>query len=125
MWYQKQIWSGRLLAEQELMTERFPQFVLTERDGGSLAWTGIIEPVQGHEFVVSIRYPNRYPYKEPKVFVDEPSLRSGAPHRYLDGSLCVHRKRWDPKTGTAASIVPLAATWLALYLNWAASGEKY
>ncbi len=40
-------------------------------------------------------------------------------------SICVHKASWDPMTGTAASCVGLAASWLIAYLNWLENGEVF
>ncbi|MDM7913881.1 MAG: hypothetical protein QUU85_01255 [Candidatus Eisenbacteria bacterium] len=117
-WYQEGRWQHRLLAEQELMKSRFPQFRLVQAAGGDLRWIGTLEPVAGQEFLVSLCYPRRYPYESPKLFVEEPRIRSGAPHLYADGSLCVYKQRWDPETSTATSCIPLLAAWLARYVHW-------
>lgn len=125
MWHQQERWSHRLLAEQELMRSRFPRFALIESHGGGLRWVGMIQPVAGRNFIVSVRYPDNYPYLPPTLFVEKPALRPGAPHRYVDGSICVHKDRWEPATGTAASCVPLAAAWLTAYLAWLAGEGAY
>ena len=107
------------------MAERFPQFVL-ERDGsGNLCWEGILEPSQGRQFRVTITYPSRYPYREPIARVEDPPIERGAPHLYRDFSLCVHRKQWNAETGTAASVVPLVASWLVAYVAWIETGETF
>lgn len=101
------------------MRARFPAFSLLEAAGGELRWVGVIAPVAGREFLIAVRYPANYPYTEPRLFVEQPALRAGAPHRYQDESLCIHRTQWNPMTGTAASCVPLAAAWLLNYVVWA------
>lgn len=126
MWYEEQRWRARLVAEQELMRSRFPGFKLTRAGDGGLRWVGVIEPVSGYPFFVSLRYPPHYPYQEPKSFVEAPPLRAGAPHVYAnDLSLCVHKAAWDPMTGTAAGCVPLVSAWLVAYVNWLESGETF
>ena len=42
MWYREARWKARLLLEQALMRERFPQFILTRGVGGTLVWRGDI-----------------------------------------------------------------------------------
>lgn len=125
MWYRQDRWRNRLLAEQELMRSRFPNFSLLQTAGGELRWIGVLEPVPDREFVVSVRYPSTYPYAPPRFFVEEPPLRPGAPHVYSDNSLCVYKQQWNPMTGTAASCVPLVAAWLVGYLNWTENGQVF
>jgi ubiquitin-protein ligase len=76
-------------------------------------------------YLVSLSYPARYPYQEPKLRVEQPRLREGAPHTYADASLCVHRASWDPNRSTAVSEVPLIAAWLVAYENWLSTGERF
>lgn len=124
-WFLQPRWKPRLLAEAVLMKERFPDFRLLETDDGLLRWVGVLTPTRGSEFVVSLTYPADYPYREPKLRVDRPALAGGAPHLYSDGSLCVHKQRWDPMRGTAASEVPLIAAWLVAYLSWRRTGVSF
>ncbi len=107
------------------MLDRFPAFTLLRGADGALRWEGWLEPVPARRFLISVRYPPHYPYAAPVLHVITPSLRSGSPHRYADGSLCVHKMRWDPATGTAASCVPLAAAWLVGYISWVELGESF
>lgn len=125
MWYRETIWSGRLLVEKALMADRFPTFLLFRSPGGSLAWFGLLRPTGGTEYLVSLTYPTRYPYEEPRLRVESPRLRDGAPHTYMDSSLCVHRTNWDPHRSTAVSEVPLAAAWLTAYEHWLRTGERF
>ena len=124
MWHHEARWQSRLFAEEALMRERFPGFALRRRLD-ELFWEGTLEPIQGRRFRITLTYPSRYPYQEPVLRVVRPSLRDGAPHRYVDGSICVHRSGWNPATGTAASMIPLASVWLVGYLNWLENGEGF
>jgi hypothetical protein len=112
-----------MVAEMAVMEERFPQFVLKRGARGSLLWEGVLKPVPGFAFLVHVAYPERYPYSEPVLWVVRPGIRSGAPHLYLNGTLCVHRDAWNSATGTAASMIPLASDWLRHYLFWERTGE--
>ena len=107
------------------MRERFPQFVLTESTSGLLIWRGILLPVAGSPFVISVTMPARYPYSAPELRAEQPRIRAGAPHLYANGTLCVHRLNWDPMRGTVVSVIPLAAAWLVGYLNWIRTGENF
>lgn len=123
MWYRDFRWRNRLLAEKALMRERFPGFSLRRNRSGDLAWQGTLELVRGARFQIRLVYPSHYPYQEPTLRVVEPILHHGTPHRYADGSLCVHRTGWNPATGTAASMIPLAGDWLLHYVHWLATKE--
>jgi ubiquitin-protein ligase len=124
-WYEDPRWRRRLLAEQELMRARFPQFVLKRGRAGELYWRGAVEPVPRAVFIVRVVYPATYPFVEPTLRVDTPPLRAGAPHVYADGSLCVHRRQWDPTRGTAPSLVPVLCGWLFMYERWRLHGEVF
>jgi ubiquitin-protein ligase len=124
VWYRDERWKARLVAERLLMQERFPQFILQQTDEDTLRWVGILEPVEGQPFAVSLAYPARYPYNAPVFRVEAPALSIGCPHLYADGSLCVH-KSWDSDRATAASCVPLICAWLVAYLHWLETGETF
>lgn len=125
MWYLEPRWRNRLLAEQALMVARFPLFRLIRSPGGDLSWVGLLRPTGATGYLVSLTYPTRYPYQEPKLRVEQPRLREDAPHTYADSSLCVHRSGWDPNRSTAVSEVPLIAAWLIAYENWLSTGERF
>jgi len=125
MWFTDPRWRHRLVAEHTLMADRFPEFRLIRSGTGQLMWIGALRPMRGREYVVSLTYPARYPYQEPKLRVERPRLRAGAPHTYMDESLCVHRSAWDPHRSTAVSEVPLIAAWLVAYENWLRTGEGF
>ena len=126
MWYQEQKWRNRLVAEAALMHERFPGFVLTRGAAGQLVWRGMLQPVRNApNYEISVTVPARYPYEAPVLRVERPALRTGAPHLYLNGSLCVYRQSWDPMRGTVASVVPLIAAWLTAYEHWRQTGESF
>jgi hypothetical protein len=127
MWYRQSRWKPRLVAEQAVMAQRFPRFVLRRRISGELFWDGFIEPQPNALFRVTLTYPSEYPYREPALHVVDPPLRHGTPHVYIGASgwICVHRRQWNPATGTAASLVPLIAAWLVAYIHWLRTGESF
>lgn len=126
MWYQEQKWRNRLMVEAALMRERFPGFVLMSGAAGQLIWRGVLQPMQGASaYEISVTVPARYPYEAPKLRVERPALRPDAPHRFLDGSICIYRQSWDPLRGTVASVVPLVAAWLTAYEHWRRTGESF
>lgn len=107
------------------MADRFPDFRLIREANGDLVWVGRLSPTGGMGYVVTLTYPARYPYREPKLRVVHPQVRPGSPHTYSDSSLCVHRSTWDPHRSTAVSEVPLIAAWLVAYENWVRTGEGF
>ena len=125
MWYLDKRWHNRLIAEQSLMGERFPQFALTRSPSGLLVWRGVLVPVKDSPYEISVTMPVRYPYEAPELRAERPRISHGAPHLYANGALCVHKLSWDPMRGTVVSVIPLAAAWLVGYLNWARTGEQF
>lgn len=126
MWYQVPRWRNRLIAEQALMRERFPHFVLCRDASDRLVWRGILVPFEeGPGFLATLVLPSDYPYASPQLFVERPAIRPDAPHLHADGTLCIYKDDWSPGTGTAASVLPLAAVWLLNYLLWIATGEVW
>lgn len=113
------------MAEVVVMHAHFPGFQLTKGTNGSLTWVGVVTPTPEDDFLVAIVYPDNYPYQSPALWALEPPLRPGAPHLYMDGSLCIHANNWDPERGTAASCVTLAAAWLVAYEAWRQTGLRY
>jgi len=124
-WFQQPRWKPRLIAESMLMNERFPGFLLVQSPAGQLTWLGILVPTGGNEYVVSVTYPPDYPYREPSLRVEQPAVEAGAPHLYLDGSLCLHKKDWNPDRATAVGEVSLIAGWLVAYEHWLLTGERF
>ena len=126
MWYQMPRWRSRLIAEQALMRERFPHFVLSRDSSDRLVWRGVLVPYErGPGFLIALVLPSSYPYEPPRLFVEQPVIRSDSPHVHPDGSVCVYKDDWSPDTGTVASVVPLASAWLLLYLIWLLTGEVW
>ena len=107
------------------MQRHFPHFT-RRRVNNVPTWHGTLQPFAAspvYTIVVSYRYP-----KAPRVRVSTPSLRSDAPHRYPDGSLCLYYPRdesWTPNMFISETIVPWAALWLAFYELWLQTGQWY
>ena len=121
-WYQR--FPQRIKAEQIIVSQRFPQFVLKEQKG-ILYWEGILITNFSTAYQVQIIYPDAYPYERPKFKVVKPEIRRDSPHRFIDGSLCVYPKKWEHRRCTAPAGVPLVAAWLALYEVWLRTGQRW
>ena len=122
MWFANQRGAMRLLTEGQAMRRHFPGFKLMQLRGGLLAWRGRLRLSGGASYVVSAELPSRYPYEAPVLRVLTPSLVGGCPHRYADGSLCVHLNTWSPHTGTVVQTIANAADWLLHYQGWRRTG---
>jgi hypothetical protein len=122
---------GRLVREEAVMEDRFPQFELHELDDGSLAWKGAIKSNNGNRYEVVINYPDRYPNpsKAPKAFIVEPRVdMTDTKHMWPDGHLCLFKpsdrdeRSWE-KNSTAATVVSWAAAWIFAYERYQETGN--
>lgn len=123
------------------------QFLKLGRTGNKLYWT--LKIIFGREVAVPrrrgkkpqvqiewepqvwqfrIEYPEEYPTRAPKIYVQEPGLAFSTPHRLPGGALCLfspldgREYGWNPNTGTAATIALWATEWVRAYLNWKKTG---
>jgi len=122
-WFTTERGRLRLIAERAVMSQHFPQFVLMKGLNGQLMWRGVLEPEDGRQFLVSAELPEHYPGLPPALHVLQPEIIQGCPHRYTNGSLCVHRKNWVPASGTVVQAIADAADWLRHYRGWRQTGE--
>jgi hypothetical protein len=74
-------------------------------------------------YVVSIRFPDNYPYEMPRVRVDAPPV-TYSPHRYQDGNICyLHPSMWNPGAHNLSFVIGRAAKWLSKYEVWKRNGQ--
>lgn len=111
------------------MRSHFPAFsyrLETHRRKRVPTWRGRLQPTEvSPAYQVQIQY--AYP-RSPRVWVFSPVLRSDAPHRYSDGSLCLYYPNdgsWTPALPIAQTFVPWTALWLAFYEVWLRTGTWY
>lgn len=106
------------------MVGAFPQFRHNITRQGGVEWSGSLRPtVESPVYHVRIVHE---PGRTPRVFVNRPVIRRGAPHRYRDGSLCLFWPRewqWSARESLAATIVPWTALWLYYYELWQVTEE--
>jgi len=122
-WYER--YPLRISAEKIIMQENYPQFVLKLDDKKQLFWDGILQTNFGTLYRVNINYPQAYPWQKPKLIIAHPQVRADAPHRFVDGSLCIYPDGWNYKQTTAPAAIPLIAGWLALYEVFLRTGERW
>jgi ubiquitin-protein ligase len=122
-WYER--YALRLAAEKIIMAENHPQFILKIDDRKRLFWEGLLQTNFGTLYRVNILYPSSYPWQKPKLEIIDPRLRTDAPHRFVDGSLCIYPEGWNHKQCTAPAAVPLIAGWLILYEVFLRTGKKW
>ena len=90
-------------------------------DGKVYARTAL-QTTAGHNYVLSIKFPDTYPYEMPRVFIDAPAI-TYAPHRYQAGNICyLHPSMWNPGTHNLAFVIWRAAKWLNKYEVWRNNG---
>jgi hypothetical protein len=111
------------------MRRHFPAFryrLETHRQKHVPTWRGRLQPTEvSPVYQVQIQY--AYP-RSPRIWVPSPALRSDAPHRYGDGSLCLYYPgdgSWTPALPIAQTLVPWTALWLAFYEIWLRTGTWY
>jgi hypothetical protein len=124
---------ARLVLEQRIMKERFPQFDL-RRDGDTLMWVGALETNRyNRRYELVICYPDAFPNEPPQVFPVNPAItvwkdekHAMLKHQYNDGSLCLFNpndRTYDSKTTTAATLVAITAYWLFAYEHYLETGK--
>ncbi len=113
----------RFRVEQRCMHER-THARLYDVDG-ALTWVEHLQSTAtGRPFAIAIKYPAAFPHSPPRAFVLSPPV-DGAPHRLIDGSLCL----WDnPAVGdgvrtTALMVRNRAVVWFLAFEVWKATGE--
>ncbi|MBI5778302.1 MAG: hypothetical protein HZA49_02475 [Planctomycetes bacterium] len=73
-------------------------------------------------YVISILFPDSYPYEMPSVNIDKPDVLSG-PHRYNTGNICyLHPSMWNPGQHNLSFVIQRTAKWINKYEVWKNSG---
>lgn len=120
-WYQRD--PRRLEKEVELMSQ-FTHAALRQTCSG-LVWVEGLQSLAGRRYELAIAYPERFPFERPKAFVMTPSV-TGAPHRLVDGSLCLFP---DPLATdircTAMVVRNRAVAWFLAYEIWLRNGHRW
>ena len=129
-WWQTQ--PNRLLTEQKIISQKFPQFKLGQAaedkkingmsvvKEGQKYWIGDLKTISGNPYTVLIVYPDHYPGREIRSYVIKPTLPVSN-HMYGDGHLCLYsndhggRGQGHGKGMTAASYIAWTAAWLHAY----------
>lgn len=74
-------------------------------------------------YVLSVKFPDTYPYEMPRVYVDAPAI-TVAPHRYQGGHICyMHPTMWNPGIHNLKFVIGRAAKWLNKYEVWRQRGK--
>lgn len=133
-WFSKPWYTNdpaRLVLEQRVMKERFPQFEL-RRDGNQLVWFGTLESNSNQPYEMALYYPDNFPAEPPKIFPITPALtvwkdeqNHVLKHQFNDGSLCLFHPRdrtWQSNT-TAATLLAITSLWLFAYESYVETGQ--
>jgi ubiquitin-protein ligase len=92
-------------------------------DGKVYARTAL-QTTAGGSYVLSVKFPDTYPYEMPRVFIDAPAIASYAPHRYQTGNICyLHPTMWNPGAHNLTFVIWRAAKWLNKYEVWRTKGS--
>jgi len=112
------------LLQRVEMRAVFPQFRWCITRAGGVQWKGPLQPTPDSPlYEVRIVHERE---RTPRTYVDRPAVRTDAPHRYPDGSLCLYWSDewiWIARESLAVTIVPWTAFWLYYYELWLVTSE--
>ena len=110
--------------ELECASMRHSNASLIQCPSGQLCWCDVIQSNRGNRYHVLIGYSPAFPFERPFAMITAPEIYEGAPHRYLDGTLCLFPSQSDPTMATTAGVVRgRTALWVLLFEHWLESGE--
>lgn len=118
----------RALKEQALLLQEYPSFEMDVDDDGTLyvhGWVGPNRNIQGRYHVLVLIPPGYGSGVMPSAHVLEPGLQNGAPHTFVDGSLCLDHSGAFTAKSTLVTFMAWVCVWLALYEGWLATGERW
>jgi hypothetical protein len=122
----------RIVWEAAAVRRHFPgRFRLILEPSGLPAWHGTV-PVEGEDFPIILTYPATYPAMFPLLETTYP-LPSACPHVLgRNGPRSVlcwiapdgnsKRRRWDPQTHTAATVMGAGQRWALAFRVWQTLG---
>jgi ubiquitin-protein ligase len=113
---------GRIQREFAEAQQRFSVLELRPTTDGNVFARAALQTLAG-TYVLSVRFPDKYPNEMPKVFVDAPTI-TASPHRYQTGNICyLHPSMWNPGIHNLTFVIARAAKWLNKYEVWRSKGE--
>jgi hypothetical protein len=115
----------RALKEQALLATEYPGFVMDIDDDGtpfSHGWIGPNDQLGGSYHVLLVLPPGYGQGVMPSVHVLEPPVAAGAPHLYVDGSLCLDHSGAFTRKSTLLTALAWVSVWLVLYEGWRTTG---
>ena len=70
-------------------------------------------------YILSIFFPDNYPYALPSVYVKKPTLKRGAPHMFSEDKICYqHFSTWNPGRHDLSHVIARSVKWLNKYEVW-------
>lgn len=118
----------RALEEQVLMSREYPGFEMDVDDDGTPyvhGWIGPNGTLKGSYHVLVELPPGYGRGAMPLAYILEPRLRRDAPHRYIDGSLCLDHSGAFTAKSTMLTFMAWVSVWLFLYEDWASTGRAW
>jgi hypothetical protein len=119
---------ARALKEQALLAAEYPEFAMDVHEDGTPyvhGWIGPSEQIRGRYQVLVTLPPGYGRGAMPQAFVLEPPLRKGAPHQFVDGSLCLDHSGAFTARSTLVTFLAWVTIWLALYEGWLETGVTW
>lgn len=116
---------ARALTEQALLTREYPGFVMDVDDRGTPyahGWIGPNSKLHDAYHVLLLIPPGYGRGVMPTVHVLEPRIRTGAPHLFADGSMCLNHSGAFTGKSTLLTMLAWASVWLVLYEGWVETG---
>ena len=119
---------SRVQAEQALLAREYPGFTLDVDDQGTVYARGAVGPTPTlhtrYELLIVLP-PGYGEGVMPQVHVLAPELRTEAPHRFRDGSLCLDHSGAFTARSTLVTCLAWVSVWLVLYEAWADTGAAW
>lgn len=101
----------------------FARVELYPTNDGRIYVRTVLQTVNQTTYVLSIRFPDNYPNKMPRVSVDAPVIPT-APHRYQNGLICyLHPSMWNPGIHNLTFVIARSAKWLNKFEIWKTKGK--
>lgn len=126
--YMQEYGEKRALMEQKLLQEHYPGFEMSVDDDGTPFVHGHIGPndkLSRAYQVLLVLPPGFGRGSMPHAYVLEPRLKEGAPHLYVDGSLCLDHSGAFTERSTLVTFLAWVSVWLVLYEGWLESGQAW
>ena len=115
--------TNRWYCEQERL-RLFRAFALISSSGRIVAAEGAIDTQNGNTYEIRVTLEG-FPDTLPKVFPRGWTLHPDAPHKFVDGSMCIMRSAQWRRYFTVALVVSKTAIWLGKYEIWKRNGHVW